>query len=441
MRWFDSTQTQKHLSAVNIMDKWISCFGSGVAVIPRFCLGLALLLYSAGGTLLAAEAPAPPTNICIKINGVEKCSSQAFSPEKNRPSPVNEEPPKENQPGPVDEEPPKSNQPDPVDGGSPTYGEYPASVTDPSSFHPGYFLIVGDRDSISEFNKIKDVPAFVGIKKIYSWKKLEPRKGVYDFSEIERDLEYLQSIGKRLWLQIKETQYFAKYQPHVPEYMWNDPKYGCGTPSPDGRRFYGTFWRDVHDGHWVVCRGDEDFDERHRALYTALGNRFDGEPFIEGVTLDETSTGLNPNGVDVIYEAFKELGLATKRAFPSKVVSQMINYAPFDLNDFAEFLRSNGIATTGPDVIPTRADSSLKTAYAIHKRNHRYTPNSIDIQWSNWDRYTEKPYTSQQLLDFAIERINPWYVFWAQNPDYLESQTIPTIMNNPLPAAEGFYNR
>ncbi len=318
------------------------------------------------------------------------------------------------------------------------YGRYPKSITDPDSFNPGYFLIVGQRDSIPEFNKIKDVPEFVGIKKIYSWRALEPRIGEYDFSDIESDLEYLQSIGKRLWLQIKETQYFATYEPHIPEYMWRNPKYGCGSPSPDGRKFYGVFWRNVHNGHWVVCRGNEEFDERHQALYKALGDRFDKEPYIEGITLDETSTGANPHEVEEIYNSFKELALATKNAFPSKVVSQMINYAPFDLNNFGEFLRSNGIATTGPDVIPKRAGSSLKTAYMIHKKNHWETPNSIDIQWSNWDRYG-KTYSSQELLDFAIETVNPWYLFWAQNPDYLDSQTIPAVRSTPLPAASEFY--
>ena len=390
---------------------------------------LLLLLFSIPP--LAAK-PAPPTGLCIQVNGVERCIEESSAP-----SPL----PETGSPAPDPALPPGTGSSDPARVDSKDFGRYPASVENPDSFHPGYFLIVGDRDSIPEFNKIKDIPAFVGIKKIYSWKKLEPEKGVYDFSEIENDLAYLQSIGKRLWLQIKETQYFAEYEPHIPKYMWKDSRYGCGSPSPDGRRFYGSFWRDVHDGHWVVCRGDEEFDERHRALYTALGSRFDREPFIEGITLDETSTGLNPHKVSIIYNAFKELSLATKRAFPNKVVSQMINFAPFDLNDFGEFLRSNGIATTGPDVIPTRAESSLKTAYAVHKKNHWDTPNSIDIQWSNWDRYTKQPYTSKQLLDFAIERINPWYLFWAQNPDYLDSQTIPTVRDNPLPAAEGFYNR
>ncbi len=104
-------------------------------------------------------------------------------------------------------------------------GAYPAAVN-PENFHPGYFVIVGQRASTGDFDWIKDNPDFIGIKKIYSWRALEPEPGVYDFSEIESDLAYLQQIGKRLWLQIKETQYFAQYEPHVPEYMWNDPGYG-----------------------------------------------------------------------------------------------------------------------------------------------------------------------------------------------------------------------
>ncbi len=406
------------------------------------CLGILLLALVLAPSLSAR--PAPPSNLCIQVNGVERCAEGEDLPPSS-PSESGEPSGSPNVP-----QPPQANSPKPAPDSGPSQGEaggsgagrgrYPASIANPDNFHPGYYVFFGERDSIDEFNLIRDIPAFVGVKKLYSWRKMEPQRGVYDFSEIERDLAYLQSIGKRLWLQVKETQYFAKYEPHVPQYMWNDPTYGCGSRSPDGRRFYGTFWRDVHDGHWVVCRGDEEFDERHRALFTALGNRFDREPFIEGITLDETSTGLNPHGASVIYNSFKELALATKRAFPNKVVTQMINYAPFDLEKFAEFLRENGIATGGPDVHPLRADSALKEVYAIHKRNHWDTPNNIDVQWCNWDCYGQT-FSSRQLLEVAIDRIDPWYIFWERHPKYFSNDVVPTLREFPLPAAEGFYNR
>ncbi len=321
--------------------------------------------------------------------------------------------------------------------GGEDYELHPASV-DPADFHPGYFMMVGQRASRGDFDAIRDNPDFVGIKKIYSWRDLEPEPGVYDFSRIESDLSYLKQIGKRLWLQIKETQYFAEYEPHVPEYMWNDPSYGCGQSGPDGRRYYGTFWRGVNDGHWVPCRGNGEFDSRHKALYAALGERFNSEPFIEGITLDETSTGPSPISVPEIHRSFRELALATRRAFPDKVVTQMINYAPFDLEEFAEFLRENGIATGGPDVHPLRADGALEKVYAIHKRNRLETPNSIDVQWCNWDCYGTT-FSSRELLQVAIERINPWYIFWENRPDYFFADVVPTVREYLLPAAAEFY--
>lgn len=163
------------------------------------------------------------------------------------------------------------------------------------------------------------------------------------------------------------------------------------------------------------------------------------EPYIEGITPDETSTGANPNGAEQIYQSFKDLALATKRAFPDRVVTQMINYAPFDLEESAEFLRSNGIATGGPDVHPLRADGALKTAYAIHKRNRWDTPNSIDIQWCNWDCY-RRTFTSRDLLEVAVERIDPWYLFWSLHPDYFRDDVVPTVREFPLPAAREFYD-
>jgi hypothetical protein len=39
-----------------------------------------------------------------------------------------------------------------------------------------------------------------GAQIIYSWKQLEPKKGIYDFSKIEKDLIFLEKIHEKLFI-------------------------------------------------------------------------------------------------------------------------------------------------------------------------------------------------------------------------------------------------
>jgi hypothetical protein len=98
----------------------------------------------------------------------------------------------------------------------------PSSIVDPrKNFHPGYYMLVGYNGNKTDFDKIKDNPDFVGVNKVYIWRNIETAYGVYDFSQIEQDLAYLQSIGKRLILQIQYTEWNGTLSPRVPSYMWS----------------------------------------------------------------------------------------------------------------------------------------------------------------------------------------------------------------------------
>ena len=316
------------------------------------------------------------------------------------------------------------------------YGPYPQSVK-PDNFNPGYYLSVGHKDSIFAFRRIADNPDFVGVKKRYRWSDIEKRKGVYDFSEIEQDLDYLESIGKQLWITITNTSWDSRFRPIVPRYMLNDSRYGCGKNG----RYYGVFERSSQKGGWLPCRGNPEFDKRYKALLAALGKRFNKEPSFEGINLGETSTGKNPNfrNANDKLKVFKEYALAAKEAFPDKVVMQMINYANFDLEAFADWLASNGIATGGPDVHLTKSRrGSILDVYALHKKNNMLTPNGIDVQWDNWE-YWGDTYTSRELLEGAVEHINPWYIFWIMRDPYFKDVVKTVREYGELPLVKDFW--
>ncbi len=316
---------------------------------------------------------------------------------------------------------------------------------DPSKFNPGYYYSVGQTKNSPEaaFSLLASKPEFKGGKRVFSWKDLEPRKGEYDFSRIEQDLAYLQSIDKRLWIQVFYTQFNGKGLPQTPSYMWNDPSYGCGS------EYYGTYKRETQAGGWIACYWNSNVKERLSALYTALGNRFNEEPFFEGISIDETaidtySARAQPGyDVDAIKETFQEKALAARNSFPDKIVIQQINFAPYDLKEFASWLANNNIGIGGPDVYLSNA-FLLGTTYPQYIKYHNDVPTGIDVQWRNYTKINSnlgRANTPEEILLGAIEKTNPWYMFWLNRSPYFVNGVLPAIKKHGLPpAAKRFYD-
>lgn len=320
------------------------------------------------------------------------------------------------------------------------YGSYPKSVK-PAEFHPGHYMLVGEFAGTNDFNKIKGNPDFIGVKKNYPWNKLETAYGVYDFSAIETDLAYLRSIGKRLWLQINDTQY-GPFNPLTPSYMWKDPKYGCDPT------FYGNYIRTGQDGGWLPCIWNDNVMSRITSLYTALGARFNGEPYIEAVTLNETSTGITQWGYSPAVEeaGMKKRALAAKAAFSNKTVVLSVNYAAFPLAPFVQWLATNGIGINHPDMFLAQWHELIGIVYPYSIQHHSDVPNAMDISdafvgsYQDYDSTIGRAHTPEELLVGAIQYTNPHYVLWDWADPYFSQGAVPAVRKLGLPAAREFYN-
>lgn len=371
---------------------------------------LILLLASSIGATLAAP-PTTPTGICIEHSDGVQCATNA-TPTKS------------------------------TNGTKSIVA--PKSVS-PDKFHPGFYLSAGlsQETPSSAFNILIDNPIFVGGKRMYAWKDIEPSEGKYDFSKIEQDLTYLKSIGKRLWIQIFYTQFNGNLPPLTPSYMWNNSTYGCGS------QYYGVYERSAQTGGWIPCFWNKNMNSKLQALYTALGNRFNKEEYLEGISLDETAIdtytakelpGYSPS---IIYTAFKENALATKRAFPDKIVMQQINYAPYDLTDYSSWLAQNQIGIGSPDVI-LHNTTLTGTVYPQYNIYHNDVPTGPDVQWSNYEQTnseTGRFYNAEEILTGMISISNPWYMFWLKREPYFSDDALPTLKKyGHLPAAKAFYD-
>jgi hypothetical protein len=101
-------------------------------------------------------------------------------------------------------------------------------------------------------------PAYDSYKR-YAWRDLEPWRGHYDFSTIDRDLEAAQRAGRKHAIRVRAMIH------------------GDGPPVPDylvaamGRGWWSH-------GTYVPDWNDPDFLERMERLIAALGRRYNGDP-------------------------------------------------------------------------------------------------------------------------------------------------------------------
>src|SRR5690348_1438638 len=134
------------------------------------------------------------------------------------------------------------------------------------------------------FLKIK---TFDGAQITYSWKQLEPQEDVYEFEDIDADVNILKLHNMKLWIQLQDATFMPDRQA-VPGYIMKEKKYNGGA-NPQ----YNS--EDKIEG-WVARRWDPAVQARFHKLVTTLAQRYDG--VIAGINLQETSIGISEEGID-----------------------------------------------------------------------------------------------------------------------------------------------
>lgn len=303
--------------------------------------------------------------------------------------------------------------------------------------HYVFFNLSRERISEESFLSTK---AFEGAQLKYTWRELEPKKDAYDFSALRKNLAFLNSKGKKLFIQLQDVT-FSAGGVNVPEYLrsqeYNDgvaPQYNIVNDDEEHATIAG----------WVAKRWEPRVQERLHKLFMALGKEFDGK--IEGINLAETAidfgkTGrLRPKGFspELYREAIITNMKALKRAFPKSVVMQYANFMPGEWlpGDDQSYLRSvykaareAGVAVGGPDLLPFRRPQ-LNHSYPLLKESSGLVPTGIAVQEGN---YADKnPAKGQrlsiaELLQFATDTLKVDYVFWCTEEPYYSKELIPFL--------------
>lgn len=306
----------------------------------------------------------------------------------------------------------------------------------PTKFNPGHYMSVytNGPNGTNVFEDILDHPNIEGVQKSYRWDLLEPRKGVYDFSQIEADLFWLQLRGKRLVIQVLDSW----TQPVVPLYL-RTPEYGGG---------YYTSAASVTNGCCTVAkRWNPAVVGRIRALLYQLGARFDKEPFVEAINMEETATGLTVSEYAATgytpekqRDAHKAIMSAGKAAFPNTLFIQYVNFIAGNGSAYIEDLMRHatrigvGYGSTGARVDRAFNDVSHFPPYL---RNDINTRQSVRVEVFDYD-VNERPNlitgqasTPAQFIERA-RQLKTEYIFWHRTQPYWLDQVIPAL--DVLPA-------
>jgi hypothetical protein len=302
----------------------------------------------------------------------------------------------------------------------------------PVKWHPGhYYMLVGNGKSEPDYMKqvyaeLQATPALLGLQVRYSWRELEPVKGNYDFTSVDKLLAELAAQKKRLviLLQIKSFDADPAYSP-VPEYA-------KGAAYSGGIFAFSNVNKTVIRGYGTKLWNQNIYD-RMVALVEKLGQRYNSNPYFEGIGFSESAFGQPyPKNSILLADSVKfydnviGLNRQLRTSFPNTMTYQFTNYPRNVLEKFVSNFKELGIALGGPDIFLT--DKGLQTTAPPKGIYHYYpelsgiVPLAPSIQHQNFrnTQHDGKGYqpTLPQLLSFARDTLKANYLFWTRDQDF-----------------------
>jgi hypothetical protein len=270
-----------------------------------------------------------------------------------------------------------------------------------------------------------------GFMKRYTWRQLEPTQGNYNLSEIQSDLAWCQSYGKKLIVMIEDKTFVFE------------------KPGPGYLDQYEIRNR---VGGFTLARWNSYVISRMNALTKALGNRFDSSNALEGVIIGEETapsidnTSLNANGYTAAKyrDAYISMLGSAAASFPTTRIFWYMNYFPGNQDYIGSVLTAvapKGVVMGGPDVAPD--DGSLNSmVYPYYTKFQGKMPLFGQVEGRCYAHehltsgYSTKYWTMPELFRFARDELHVDYVFWVRQPkpspsdSYAFPDALPVIGTN-----------
>lgn len=292
-------------------------------------------------------------------------------------------------------------------------------------------------------------PRFSGAQVVYTWHSLEPTEGHYDFSAIQADIDYLNGMGKKLWIQLQEKSFTPRK--NVPDYIVTGLPYKGGVVK---QSMLSAPERDPNkppsddEYGWSAKMWEAPVRARYQALIARLGEAFDGK--IEGINFSESSIEIGtedanghtrfPEDFDpqVYVDAIKSNMQALATAFKHSTPMVYLNFLPgewlpwedkgYMASLFAEARRLK-MGVGGPDLMPYRKSHMAQT-YGFFKHYPEALVKGMAVQEGNLRQINPKTgqkNTVTDILAFAEHPLGLNYIFWFEDEPYFTHEVLQQL--------------
>lgn len=295
----------------------------------------------------------------------------------------------------------------------------PEAAAGTIKWNPGHYVTFSsdttDDEIDARLDEIRNLP-FKGIVVRAFWRQLEPRKDAYNFRRIDRHLNLAAAEGKRFFLLLTTRNFRTGVV--APDYL--------RAPLFDGGVYQYKSSKDTLGEN--ITLWDDNVRNRLALLIKALARRYDGNPYFEGIILNETAFGQPVSEVSdenraAYYSNLLQIDGVARAAFTRTVVIQFINFPPQRTGALVDNMLSKGIGFGGPDVFLADEDHE-KYVYPYNDLVQRRIPIGMQVES---DSYIHRcagcafdPPPVKDLYTFARDRLHSNYIFWqyVQEPWY-----------------------
>lgn len=284
----------------------------------------------------------------------------------------------------------------------------------------------GDLEQIEKMISQKDIG---GVQIVYNWKSLETEKDVYDFSRIEKDLDYLTKLDRKLFIQLQD-RFFEPQARYVPDYILKDKEYNGGlVPQYDNPGEN----KPIGNG-WATQQWNSEVRKRFQKLIGELAKKFDGK--IQGINLPETAIDIDMKkdktgfSCDSYFQAELDNLKFARSAFSKSYVLQYVNFFPCEwendhqyMSRLFEFAKENNIGLGGPDIVPNK-NAQMKNSYPFFNKYKGKLPlvamavQEPTLTYKN--PKTKKPFTKEEFVMYAENYLGVNIIFWSVESPWLK---------------------
>jgi hypothetical protein len=289
-----------------------------------------------------------------------------------------------------------------------------------TKWHPGHYVILNSGDSQSRhFQNIDEIarePAVKGVVLRIWWYNLEKSKGSYDFSKIDAYLNKLKSLStpKRLVIRIMDRKFNTTNKSGiVPNYLLTESVYKGGL----------TLQKTNNPGY-VARLWEAPVMDRLIALYKAIGSRYDGNVYLEGLATEETTLSLGdkskwPSGYsnDALVKQYLRLIAVRRSNMPRTQLFIGANYLGTDsqMGTVIQKIYEQDAAVAGSNTMPSRITQAQRIWTGQTGGDY-----SGEIGIASGVESLELggehgSYTPKQLYTYANSTLKANYMFWVRN--------------------------